>query len=70
MKKSVHIDKTSKYISIASELRGRMPLIDPNQQIRYLDVDITEIEFGEEIIKKLSESYEISDSEFMEYDLA
>lgn len=67
MSKSLCIEKTSKYIYIMSELKGLMNVINPNQERVYLEPDISATELGRVIIKKFSESYEITQQEF--YDL-
>ncbi|MDG2944691.1 contact-dependent growth inhibition system immunity protein [Exercitatus varius] len=67
MKKGVFIELTSNYISIASELKGRMTVINPSQEVSYLDTKITDLNLGVEIKKKLSESHEITEDVFMNY---
>ena len=65
MKQSILIKKTNKFILIYSYLIARIHRMDAEQEIRYLDINISNLDLGKEIKKKLSESYSITEEVFM-----
>ncbi|WP_424407925.1 contact-dependent growth inhibition system immunity protein [Pasteurella sp. PK-2025] len=67
MKRDVFIVKTSRYISIVSNLLGRLGVVDPKQIVSYLDIDVSNSMLGNEVKKKLAESREITEEVFMYY---
>ncbi|MGC7560379.1 contact-dependent growth inhibition system immunity protein [Pasteurella sp. PK-2025] len=67
MKRDIFIVKTSRYISIASNLIGRLGIINPEQIVSYLDIDVSNSMLGNEVKKKLAESREITEEVFMYY---
>ncbi|MCK3655915.1 hypothetical protein A4G19_09120 [Pasteurellaceae bacterium Macca] len=67
MKKDIFLEKTNRYISVTSYLIGRLRFANPNQDVSYLDLDVSYIEFGKKIRDKLNESREISEDTFMYY---
>lgn len=67
MKKDILIEKSSKYISITSKLIGRLRFLNVEQEVYYLDLNISYSDLGKKIREKLSESREVSEEEFMYY---
>lgn len=65
MKQSILIKKTSKVILIYSYLVARILRMDENQDISYLNTNISNFDLGKEIKKKLSESHSITEEMFM-----
>lgn len=65
MKKSILIKKTSKVILIYGCVVARITRVDAKQEIIYLDANISDLNLGKEIKKKLSESYSITEEMFM-----
>lgn len=61
MNKYILLRKTSKYISIQSYLVGRLNIIDPEQEIIYLNLDVDYNYLGREIRKKLNECKKLSE---------
>lgn len=66
MKRHVFIEKTSKYISVRSYLIGRFRLPDFKNEILYLETNVSMEVLGKSIDRKLYESRQIPETEFME----
>lgn len=65
MKQSILIKKTSKVILIYSYLIARILRMDAKQEVSCLDINISNLNLGKEIKKKLSESHIITEDMFM-----